>query len=188
MSFSLLFISQFSSTICCKFYCVSGFKTPHLTHDRRGRGVADLCDTSVNYSGVSMLAGSGFLSAATRQLSHSKTMSASHKDSIQSSKVFMAFLIIFSDGKSTILQLLALQVMISYIAQCFFLKNMQIMPLANAKVPHIISQSLANQQNCCHVFMGKNFDPQHLLYKQQHPGHIVLHVSFICSISANSTS
>lgn len=120
MSFSLLFISQFSSTICCKFYCVSGFKTPHLTHDRRGRGVADLCDTSVNYSGVSMLAGSSFLSAATRQLSHSKTMSASHKDSIQSSKVFMAFLIIFSDGKSTILQLLALQVMISYIAHSVF--------------------------------------------------------------------
>lgn len=67
-----------------------------------------------------MLAGSGFLSAATRQLSHSKTMSASHKDSIQSSKVFMAFLIIFSDGKSTILQLLALQVMISYIAHSVF--------------------------------------------------------------------
>lgn len=61
-----------SQTLLC-----FGFKTPHLTHDRRGRGVADLCDTSVNYSGVSILAGSGFLSAATRQLSHNKTMSVS---------------------------------------------------------------------------------------------------------------
>lgn len=89
---------------------------------------------------------------------------------------------------TTILQLLALQVMISYIVHGVFFKNMQIMPLANAKLPHIISQSLANQQHCCHVFMGKNFDPQHLLYKQQHPGHIVLCLSFIYSISANSTS
>jgi len=86
----------------------------------------------------------------------------------------MAILIIFSDGKSTILKLLALQVMISSILHSVLFKSMQIMPLANAKLPHIISQSLANQQLCCHVFMEKNFDPQYLLCKQQNPGHIVL--------------
>ncbi len=62
-----------------------------------------------------MLAGLGFLSAATRWLSHSKTMSVSKKDTIQSSKVFMAILIIFYVGKSIILQLVPLQVMIPYI-------------------------------------------------------------------------
>lgn len=82
----------------------------HLTHDRRGRGLVELCDTSVNYSGVSMLA--GFLSAATRWLSHSKTMDVSKKDTIQSSKVFMAVLL---KNVMLVSRLVPLQVMIPYI-------------------------------------------------------------------------
>lgn len=80
----------------------------------------DLCDFSVNYSGVSLLV---HVSLVQLQDSyHIAKQSLSHKNSIQSRKVFMAILIIFSDGKSTILQLLALQVMISYILHSVFLR------------------------------------------------------------------